>query len=113
MPLWKDSGGDYNKRVEEMIKEVSPSSATKNAMKVERPVLVSMTHIDANSYEVVSIREREISSGGATFDLVSAEGSAILLSHGNLVRLSLSRELRSPADIESVKVAIGDWAKRL
>jgi hypothetical protein len=112
-PLWKQTAAVYNKRVEDLVRSVSPSGAPQADMSVEQPILVSMTRIDAASYVVVSIRKRHISSTENAFDLVNVEGAALVLKNGSLVRLSLSRTLRGPADVQTVSSTIIDWARRL
>lgn len=112
-PLWKQTGAVYNKRVEDLVRSTSPSGASQPDMSIEQPILVSMTRIDAASYVVISIRKRHMSSTANAFDLVNVEGDALVLDNGSLVRLSLSRALRGPADVQSVSSTITDWVKRL
>lgn len=112
-PLWDKDKSAYGRIVRKLIKEVSPSTWTQGGMSISQPMLVSMRRIDPGSYTVVSIRRRMISKDGAVFSLDTAEGYALILNDGNLMRLTIQRQLRGQSDVDSVKREIADWVQKV
>lgn len=111
-PLWGKDKSAYEQRVRKLMQEASSSTSAQGDMSIGQPVLVSMRRIDPDSYTVVSIRHRKISKSGAVFSLDTAEGYALILSDGNLMRLTIQRRLRGQDDVDSVKREISDWVQK-
>lgn len=112
-PLWDKDKSTYEQRVRKLIQEVSSSTPVQGGMSISQPVLVSMRRIDPSSYTVVSIRRRKISKDGTAFSLDTAEGYALILNDGNLMRLTIQRQLRGQRDVDSVKSEIADWVQKI
>lgn len=112
-PLWGKDKSAYEQRVRKLMQEASSSSSVQGNMSIGQPVLVSMRRIDPDSYMVVSIRRRKISKDGAVFSLDTAEGYALILNDGNLMRLTIQRQLRGQGDVDSVKSEIVDWVQKI
>jgi hypothetical protein len=47
------------------------------------------------------------------FSLDTAEGYALILNNGNLMRLTIQRQLRGQGDVDSVKSEIADWVQKI
>ena len=110
-PLWGADKTAYEQRIRELIRETSPSASMRSKMSIEQPVLVSIQRIDPSSYTVVSIRPRRISKDGVTFSFDTAEGSALILNDGKLIRLTIQRQLRGQSDVDAVKSGIAGWVQ--
>jgi len=110
-PLWDTDKAAYEQRIRELVRETSPSTSAKTTMSIEQPVLVSMQRINPGSYTVVSIRPRRISKDGLTFSFNTAEGNALILNEGKLIRLTIQRQLRGQGDVDAVKSGITGWAQ--
>ncbi|MBD8879537.1 hypothetical protein IHE49_03475 [Rhodanobacter sp. 7MK24] len=110
-PLWDKDKSVYEQRVRKLMQEASSSASVQGSMSIDQPVLVSMRRIDPGSYTVVSIRRRKISKDGAVFSFDTADGDALILSDGNLTRLTIQRQLRGQSDVDAVRSEITDWVQ--
>jgi hypothetical protein len=73
-------------------------------------VLVSIEQLDPESFAVVAIRQREVPLNGEFFRITKVDATAVVLSRGKLMRLSIARELRSRLDVTAAREEIADWA---
>lgn len=65
--------------------------------------------LDANSYVVISIRQRKFTLADDTIVSTAVDANAIMLRDANMLRMSLVRELRSVADISTVEQKLLAW----
>lgn len=108
-PLSQDTRADYEQRLNGWIETSAPEGASKPPEGLKRPVLVSIEQLDPKSFAVVTIRQRPVSLDGEFFSATKADAAAVVLRHAKLVRLSITRELRSTSDVEAVREEMEDW----
>jgi hypothetical protein len=108
-PLSHHVRPEYERMVNAMIASSLPTNAPPVSLKLEPPILVSIERIGNGSYMVVSIRKRRIQAADNTFVSTAVDSTAITLRNGALIRVSLARELRQPADIQAVHDETAAW----
>lgn len=107
-PLSEDTRAEYDRRLGDLIEKVLPTGLPKPPD--SRPsVLVSIEQLDQASFAVVTIRRRPVALNDEFFNATQVDAAAVLLRSGKLIRLALARELRSAADVASVREEIADW----
>jgi hypothetical protein len=109
-PLSQDTRADYERRLDGLIEKAAPVGAAKPADSVNPSVLVSIEQLDPESFAVVAIRQREVPLNGEFFSITKVDATAVVLSRGKLMRLSIARELRSRLDVTVAREEIADWA---
>jgi hypothetical protein len=109
-PLSQDTRADYEKRLNGLTEKSAPNGTPKPAESVNPPVLVSIEQLGAESFAVVSIRQRQVSLNGEFFNTTKTDAAAVVLKNGRLVRLSIERELRSKSDVSAAREEMADWA---
>jgi hypothetical protein len=109
-PLNQDTRADYERRLDGLIEKAPPKGTPKAADSVNPPVLVSIEPLDPESFAVVAIRQRQVPLNGEFFSTTRIDAAAVVLRHAKLVRLSIARELRSKADVETAREEVADWA---
>lgn len=102
---------EYEKKVSNLVAKIAPDGTPKSQISLAAPLLVKIEKLNESSYLVISIRERKIATNGQTYISTSIDGTAVFLKEGELVRLSLVRELRSESDITTVDQAMRDWVR--
>ena len=109
-PLNQDTRADYERRLDGLIEKAPPSGTPKPADSLNPPVLASIEPLEPGSFAVVAIRQRPVPLNGEFFNTTQVDAVAIVLRHAKLVRLSIARELRSKADVETAREEVADWA---
>jgi hypothetical protein len=109
-PLNQDTRADYERRLDGLIEKAPPSGTPNPAKWVNPPVLVSIEPLDPGSFAVVAIRQRQVPLNGEFFNTTKVDAAAVVLRHAKLVRLSIARELRTKADVETAREEVADWA---
>ena len=112
---WPKNRSNYEKKLNAMVKNIlsEKPSDPGTPLSVDEPVLVSMERLSPESYTVVSIRRRTVSMAGDHFITTKVEGSGIVVIQGQLMRLTITKELRKSSDIESVKASLASWVRSL
>jgi hypothetical protein len=109
-PLSEDTRADYERRLDGLIEKGAPVGTPKPADSVNPSVLVSVEQLDPESFAVVAIRQRQVPLNGEFFSITKVDASAVVLSRGKMMRLSIARELRSGSDVTAAREEIADWA---
>lgn len=112
-PLWQKDKAHYEARLAKLVQSILPKDMPHPSMSIDQPVLVSIRRLDPNAYAVVSIRQRILTIKGNHFTSIKAEGAAVVLHDGNLIRLSLARGLDNKADVTNVISGISSWVHEL
>jgi hypothetical protein len=110
-PMWRQSESTYEQSVKALIEKSKPSGAPQFNMTISQPIFVTMQRVNPSAYVVVSVRQRQMTIAGNTISPIAANGFALILSQGNLVRLTLERQMRSSADVDAVKSEILTWVQ--
>ena len=108
-PLDKQARADYDKKISDLLESTFPAAASGVAVSIQPPVLVSIRRIGTDAYAVVSVRQRKFTLQDDVIVSTAVNASAIALKGDSLLRLSLVRELRAPADVSNVEDAITEW----
>lgn len=108
-PLSNEFKVSYTARLNEVIK--SHGSIVLPTVVSIRPVLVSIDRADDNYYTVTSIRTYVSELNGEHFTSTKVESAAVVLSNSKLIRLTIVRPLRYPADVPQVQGEMDDWAR--
>lgn len=112
-PMWSQSQSAYERSLKDLLQESLPNGAARVNLTIPQPVLISMERIDPDAYIVISIRQRQLTIDGNTVDPVAASGYALILIKGQLVRLTLERQVRSSADVGAVKSETVAWVQSM
>jgi hypothetical protein len=107
--LSRDTRADYDRRLNDLVEPASPRTPKPEAP-AKPPVLVSIEKPQQNFHTLVRIIRRQVSFDGEFFDTTRLDAAAVVLKGAALIRLSLARELRSKADVGSIREEITDWA---
>jgi hypothetical protein len=108
-PLWQQSRPSYETKIREFVQQALPQAASQATLSIERPILISIEQLGEQSYAVVSVRQRRMSVAGDAFVSTAIDATALTLRDGELIRLSLVRELQIASDVERVRNAIAAW----
>jgi hypothetical protein len=109
-PLSEATRADYERRLDGLIEKAPPNGTPKPADSVNPPVLVSIEKLDAGTFAIVAVRQRQVPLSGEFFNVTQVDAAAVVLRRSKLVRLSIARELRAKADVEAAREEIADWA---
>jgi hypothetical protein len=107
-PLGKEVRKDYIAQLNALIKGSGGPSVSFTSVK---PVLVSITRLDANSYSVVSIRSYAFNTGGGQISMTKVNADAIVLRARSLIRLTMQRMLTRASDVADLQAEVADWAR--
>jgi len=99
---------DYQARVNLLLKDTNSHPA---AIQSVKPMLVSIDRLDERVFVIVSIREYSITKDGDSVRSIKATAAAHVLQGTRLVRLEIVRELRTPSDIEDIRMEIAAWSR--
>jgi hypothetical protein len=110
-PTWSQSQSTYEQGVKDELQKSLPNGAPQVNLTIPQPLLISMERIDPNAYIVISVRQRQMTMNGNIVAPVAANGYALILRQGHLVRLTLERQVRSSADVDAVKSETVAWAE--
>jgi hypothetical protein len=110
-PAWSQSESTYEQNLKDQLQKSMPSGSTPASLAIPKPELVSMQRIDPDVYIVISIRQRVMTMNGNTISPIAANGNATILIQGNLIRLTLERQIRSYADVDAVKSEMLAWVQ--
>lgn len=108
-PLSHKVRPEYEQQINALVASSLPANAIPVSLKLQPPILVSIDRIGNNAYMVVSIRKRTIHEAGDTVVSTAIDSTAVTLRNGALIRLSLARELRQPADVQAVHDETAAW----
>lgn len=108
-PLDKQARADYDKKINDLLANTFPAAASGVEVSIQPPVLVSIRHIGTDAYAVVSVRQRKLTLPDDVIVSTAVDASAIALKGDSMLRLSLVRELKAPADVSNIEDAITQW----
>ena len=112
-PLDLRARADYDKRINDLVGKSLPTAASGVAVSIEPATLVSIRRIGAEAYVVISLRQRKLTLADDVIVSTAVDASAITLKGDSMLRLSLVRELRAPADVSIVEGAIVEWIRAI
>jgi hypothetical protein len=108
-PLSKEFKETYTARLNALIK--GNGSTPSPTMISVKPVLVSIDQNDTRYYVVTSIRTYVLNLDGRQATVTKVNSDALALRGSQLIRLTIQRELRDPADVAQVQSEIEEWAR--